>query len=114
MADTGPREPRPIEFLARVLLAFRSHVGVPQHPLRPNAMAAEDVLAERGDGPHLLWREVRIAEVVAGVLDFDADRQRIDIPFAGPKRCACMPGPEALGDHLRDPAVVVDHVVARN
>ncbi len=114
VADAFLREPAPVELLARIDLAPWRDVGVGEDALRPDAAALSDVAAERRDGLHLLQRKVGIAAVVAGVVDLDADRGRVDVALAGPVRGARVPGALRLRHHLRDDAGLVDDVVGRD
>ena len=54
----------------------------------------------------------RIAVIVAGIDDLDADRTGIDVGLAGPGRFAGMPSTLALLNELHDAAVLMDKVVA--
>ena len=64
----------PIEFLAGVALSAGRHIGMGEHAMRRNCVAAQDVVAQRLDGAHLGVGEIRIVEIVAGIMDLDADR----------------------------------------
>ena len=77
-------------------------------------MAFDDVSAERDDGIHLRARKIRVAVLVTRVLNFDADRMRIDIALAAPVRNTGMPGAHRFRHHLCNRAVVGDDVVARD
>src|SRR5262249_24638100 len=59
-------------------------------------------------------REIRIAVVMAGIGDLDADRTGIDIGLAGPRRLSRMPGAPRLRHALDDTAVLENHVVGRH
>ena len=50
------------------------HVGMGEHAMRRNCVAAQDIAAQRLDGAHLGVGEIRIVEIVAGIMDLDADR----------------------------------------
>ena len=58
--------------------------------------ALSDVAAERSDRLHLLRWKVRVAVLVAGVLDLDADGGRIDVGLARPVRRAGVPRAQAF------------------
>ncbi len=85
-----------------------------EHALGTNAVTGHDVAAERGDGAHLRFREIRIAAGVAGVLNLDADGRRVDVALPRPIGHARVPGPHFLGHHLDDAPVDVDDVMARH
>ena len=42
--------------------------------MRRNRVAAQDIATKRLDGAHLGVGEIRIVEIVAGIMDLDADR----------------------------------------
>ncbi len=112
--DPFAGEPRPVEFLARIDLAPRRHVGVGEHTLGRDGVPPRDVTGERRHRPHLGAGKVGIAEHVSRVLDLDPDRCRVDVGLPCPVGNARMPGTHVLGHHLRDATAVVDHVVARD
>ena len=78
---------------------------------RRNAVAREDVAAERDHGVDLRVGEIAVAEFVPGIDDLDADRARIDVGHALPRRHAGMPGAPRFRHELIDAAVLVDEVV---
>jgi hypothetical protein len=82
--------------------------------IRRDGVALQDIDAERLDGLHLDIRKVWIVEVVAGIMDLDADGARIEIRLSGPKALPGMPCPHVFRDELRHDAVRVDQIVARH
>ena len=110
--DAGSSEPRPIEFLSRIALASRRDIGVGHHPLGPDGVAAQDVEAERLHASHLRLWEIAVAELVAGIMNLDADRAGVEVGFAGPQALPGMPGAFELAHHLGDASILVDKVVA--
>ena len=63
-----------------------------------------------------IWRigKSRIAEIVSGIDDLDADRAGVDVGLARPGRHAGVPGAARLRHELHDAAVLVDEVMARH
>ena len=82
--DAGLGEKLPGELLARIVLAARRHVGMRHDVLGPDDVAGQDRAAQRDDGGNLARREIRIAEIMTGIGNLDADRPRIDIGVAVP------------------------------
>ena len=78
------RQPLPIEFLAGIALPSRGHVGMGEHAMRRDGVAAQNVETQFLDRPHLGVGEIRIVEIVAGIVDLDADRTGIEVHLAGP------------------------------
>src|SRR5580704_7207187 len=66
-ADAGAVQPLPREFLAGIVLALRGDVGMPEHPVRPDAVAMQDVAAESDYRIDLGVREIGAAEIMAGI-----------------------------------------------
>src|SRR5262249_17306066 len=114
VANPGKGQHPPIEFLTRIDLARWRDIGMGQHALRPDRVAPADIEAEATHGRHLGGRKVGIPSAMAGVLNLDPDRHRVDVAFASPIRYARMPSPLAFRDHLRDPAVGCDDIVDRD
>ena len=110
MPEIGQNAPG--KLLARILLARRRDVGMAEHPIGRDPVAGENAAAERGDRRDLSLRKIRVAVVVAGIGNLDADRAGVDVGFAGPRRSARMPGTALLGDHLDDVTVLDHHVVS--
>src|SRR5690348_16673641 len=52
--------------------------------------------------------------LMAGILDFDTDRMRVDIPLAAPVGSARVPRTQTFRNQLRNPSVFVDYVMAGN
>ena len=78
-----------------------------EHALRRDGVAAQDIETERFDRPHLGFGEIRIVEIVTGIMDLDADRTGIDVGLAGPEALAGVPSALRLRDELRDAPVLV-------
>ena len=114
MADTGIRQRVPREFFAGILLARRCDVGMREHAMREHLAAEHDAAAQRDHGGDLAKRKVRIAPVMAGIDDLDADRAGIDVFLAGPAGNAGVPGALALGHALHDAAVLQHDVMRRD
>ena len=112
MSDAGTRQPRPAELLAGIDLAARGHVGVGEHMVRRDAVAADDVEAERFDRRHLRLGEIGIAAVMPKIVDLDPDGAGIDVRAALPMGDARVPGAGCLGHHLGDGAIFAHHVMA--
>ena len=74
-------------------------------------MPRNDFPAERLEDPHLRFGEVRVPELVAGVLHLDADGGRIDVSLAGPDGEARMPGALVLRHQLREEARFIKDIV---
>ena len=110
-ADTGLRQPCPGKKLARVCFARGRHVAVAQHARRCDGVAHQDGMAERDQRRDLRFRESAIAEIMAGIDQFDADGAAIDVAGAGPVRDAGVPGAAVFGHHRIDGAVFGDGVM---
>jgi len=61
-------------------------------------MAAQNVEAKRLDRLHLQIGKLEVAELVARIVDLDADRAGIDVGLAGPEALAGVPGALGFGD----------------
>ena len=83
-----------------------------QHAVGRHAMTHDDVFGERNHGLHLRRREIRVAVLVSGILNFYADRMRVDVGLAAPVRSARVPGAQRFRHKLRDAAVFGDHIMA--
>src|SRR5208282_4023171 len=105
-------EARPREALARVLLAQRGHVRMPEHACARDRVAREDVLGERLECGDLRLGEIAVAELVARVDELDADRARVDVARTRPEALARVPGAPFLRDEAIAGAVLVDEVMA--
>ena len=112
--DAGARKPLPIEPLAGVALAPRRDVGMRQHPLRWNGPAAQDVETQRLHRAHLRVGKFAIAELVARIVDLDADGARIEVGLTRPIALARVPGALALRHHLGDAPLFIDEVMGRD
>src|SRR4029079_8601851 len=112
--DAGPRKPLPIELLAGVALSARGNVGVGKHAVWRNGVAAQDVEAKGLDRLHLRSGEIGIVEVVAGIMDLDADRAGIEVGLSRPAALPGMPGALRFCYDLRDPPFLVDQIVRRD
>ena len=77
-----------------------------------DSVARHYILAELNHRAHLRLRKIGIAQRMAGIVDFDADRARIGVGLARPHGSARMPGAHLLANHLRDEAQFIDQVVA--
>jgi len=75
-----------------ILLARGCDVGVRDHPVGRNPVTREDAAAERGHCGDLATWKFRVAVVVSGIGDLDADRARVEIGLARPRRFAGVPG----------------------
>ena len=78
---------------------------------RGDGIAPNDLPAEGDEAPHLLGREVPVAELVAGIDQLDTDGTGVDVPLAGPAGHARVPGAPVLRHKAEDAAVLFDHVV---
>ena len=70
--------------------------------------------AEQGHGGDLPPRKIRIAEIMPGIDDLDADRARVDVGVAAPDRYAGMPGAIGLLHELNDRAVLHHEIMRRH
>ena len=75
-------------------------------------MAAQNVAAKRLHRLHLRIGKFEVAELVAGIVDLDADRAGIEVGLAGPQALPGMPGALVLAHHLGDAPLLVDEIVA--
>ena len=115
VADTRIGERRPWEFLAGILLTRWRDVGMRQHAIvRDRIAAGENALAQRDHRGDLAQRKRRIAVVVTGIADLDADGMRIDVGVAIPRRDAGVPRALALRHALDDAPVRKHDVVGRH
>src|SRR5215469_15391046 len=80
-------KPLPVELLARVALPARCNIGMGKHTVWRDGMTRQNVEAESLDCLHLGSGEIGIVEVMAGIMDLDADRAGIEV---------CLPRPAAL------------------
>src|SRR5712691_2734025 len=85
-ADPGAGEARPVEQLAWVGFAVRRDVGMPDDPVGWDAVTRQDVPAQKLDRRHLRLGKRPVAPFVAGIDDFDADRDDVEIGLALPAR----------------------------
>ena len=85
-----------------------------ENAISRHAMTTDDVFGERNHGAQLSRREIRIAMLVARVLNLDADRMRVDVGLAAPVRSARVPGAQSFRHELRRAAGFIDHVMAGN
>ena len=76
-----------------------------------NVAARHDVAAERDDGVDLRIGKIAVAEFMSRIDDLDADRARVDIGDAFPRRSAAVPGAPRFRHELIDAAVFVDEIV---
>ena len=114
MAHAGIVERSPRKFLARVLLARRRNVRMGKDAFGRNCVAGENAAAERRHRGDLPCGKIRIAVIVAGIGDLDADRAGIDVGFAGPGRRAGVPRAAAFLHRLHDAAVLEHEIMGRN
>ena len=73
MADARLRQQPPGKLLARIDLAPGGDIGMGQHVRRADRVAGKDVAAQFDDPVDLGLGELDIAELVAGIVDLDAD-----------------------------------------
>jgi len=85
VADAEAVQHLPGEFLPGIVLAGRRDVGMGEHPVGRDGVAAEDVLTQRRHRLDLDGGEGRVAEIMAGIGDLDADGARVDVGGAGPE-----------------------------
>jgi hypothetical protein len=85
---------------------------VPQHAICRDAVAADNVGRKPLRRAHLGLGKIQIAQLMARIVDLNADGARVEVGLAGPMRHARVPGAHAFGNHLRYAAVAADHVVA--
>src|SRR5262249_9195219 len=114
MADAGFVKRTPGKFLAWVLLAGGRNIGMSQDSRRRNRNAGLNAAAERRHRGNLAFWKIRVAVVMTGIGDFDSDRTRIDVGFAGPFRLAGVPSPAAFRNHLNDPTILEYKIVGRD
>src|SRR5215208_2699149 len=114
MAYSGSMQCRPGKFLAGILLAHRSNIGMGKDVLCSDFVAENDIAAKADNRFHLWRGKVGVAEIMARVVDFDADRGRVDVLTRFPAAYSGMPGPQGLVDHLSDRAFLVYEVMTGN
>src|SRR5262249_5795564 len=113
-SDAGTGEAPPIELLAGVTLSAGRNVGMGEHAVWRDSVARENVDTKRLDCLHFGIRKVGIVEVVAGIVNFDADRAGIEVGLARPAALTGVPRALRLGHHLRDAALLVDEIMRRD
>src|SRR3984893_2873804 len=88
MADSGLGQLSPGEMFAGIDLAAVRDVRMRQHPLGPGAPGRDNIMAERDDGFDLHRRIGWRAPPIAGIGDFDPDRNIVHVALAGPHAAA--------------------------
>jgi hypothetical protein len=83
-----------------------------EDPVGGDAVPGDDVAGKGLYRRHLSLGEVPVAEIVPGIVDLDADRAGVDVPFSRPDRYPRVPGAPVLLDHRDDMPVRVDEIVA--
>ena len=106
------RHEQPVELFTGIDLATRSHIRMRENAVRRHTVPMGDILRERDHGPHLARRKIGISVLMTEILDFDADRMRIDIGVATPIGDARMPRTLVLRNELGNPPILVDDVMA--
>src|SRR5580704_4241710 len=114
MADSRLGQLPPGEMFAGIDLAAVRYVRMRQHPLGPDAPARDNILAERDDGFDLSrwigWR----AAPIAGIGDFDPDRNIVHVALSGPNAAARVPGAARLRHELEEASVLPHKIVRRH
>ena len=114
MADSGLGQLPPGEMFTWIDLAAVRYVRMRQHPLGPDTPARDNILAERDDGFDLRrwigWR----APPLAGIGDFDPDRNIVHVALAGPSAAARVPGAARLRHQLEETSILPHEVMRRH
>src|ERR1700752_1533130 len=114
MADSGLGQLPPVEMFAGIDLAAERYVRMRQHPLGPGTPARDNILAERDQGLDLPrgigWR----ASPIAGIGDFDPDRDIVHVALTGPNAAARMPSAARLRHELEEASILPHKIVGRH
>src|SRR4029077_15516832 len=94
-------------------LASGRDVGVGHHALRPDGMAAQNVATKSLPPLYLRLAKVAIVDIVARIVNLDADRAGIEVSLAGPQALPGMPGALGLPHHLGAANIRGDEIGAR-
>src|SRR5690606_23891290 len=113
-AVPGLGQTLPRKQLAGILLALGRHVGVADDAGVGDGPAGADVADQRDQRLDLRRGEQAIAELMARIDDFDADRGGVDVGLALPGAAPGVPGAALLRHQAQDRAVLVDDVVGRD
>ena len=109
--DAGAGEPRPVEEFARVGLAVRRDIRMPDDAVRRDRVARDDLAAKVLDRCHLFCWKRAITPLVAGIDDLDPDRDGVKVPLARPTGATSVKCPPRFGNEPPYRPILLDDVV---